>query len=172
MYKPVNGAAVPDLQCLNEVLLWEWYKVNISFCKQHNISKTCTYFWFIEDHIVRITCQITRFEGIQHNIFGATLKNSNLKTWKESIYSSIRLIHNIFRMRQPLHCSKKWLWIKLGQISCTDYLMLIHILRCSVQLLEIAKRDTLFLKKNIVSKMLASWNAVLISYSFIDVHTV
>ena len=29
----------------------------------------------------------------------------------------------------------------LGRISCTDYIMLIHILRSSVQLIEISKRD-------------------------------
>ena len=34
----------------------------------------------------------------------------------------ICLIHDFFITRQPLHCFKKWLWIKLGRISYTDYI--------------------------------------------------
>ena len=39
--------------------------------------------------------------------------------------------------------TNKQLWIKLGRILCTHYFMSIHNLRCSVQLIEIAKQKSL-----------------------------
>ena len=51
--------------------------------------------------------------------------------------------------------ANKYLLFKLGRVSCTNYFMSIHYLRCSVlQQIKRAKRDKNSLRKYILSKML------------------